>query len=456
MKNINIVGAGLVGSLLAIFLAKKGYRVSVYERRPDMRKIGAIGGRSINLALSDRGLKALKLVGLSETIRQIAIPMPGRMIHNLDGSEVFQPYGKDGQAINSVSRGELNKMLMDEAEKLDNVELHFDLKCTGVDRHTTQVHFKNDQTGERLITQPDLVFGAGGAFSPIRNSLQRTKRFNYSQEYLAHGYKELTIPATKNGKWQIEKNALHIWPRGSFMLIALPNLDGSFTCTLFLAYEGVPSFESLKNEADVMRFFEQYFPDVIPLMPDLVEDFFQNPTGSLVTIRCAPWTYGGRIALIGDASHAIVPFYGQGMNSGFEDCTVLHEIMEQHEQTGELDWAAVFKDYETSRKPDADAIADLAVYNFLEMRDSVANPNFLLRKKIEKQLHKRYPDKYMPLYSMVTFSHIRYSEAQRIGKLQDALFAKIMQLPNVASLLKSDEWGEDVETWLEAYWKEIG
>ena len=339
---INIVGAGLVGSLLAVYFSKRGYDVDMYDRRPDMRKKGAVGGRSINLALSDRGLRALNDVGLTETIQKIAIPMPGRQIHNLDGTEVFQPYGKGGQAINSVSRSELNSLLMTEAQKLPNVDLYFDLKCTGVDKRTAEVHFINTETRERTITQPDLVFGADGAFSAIRNSLQRTNRFNYEQFFLPHGYKELTIPATKNGKWQIEKNALHIWPRHSFMLIALPNLDGSFTCTLFLAYEGAVSFEALQTKEDLMRFFETYFPDVIPLMPDLVNDFFTNPTGSLVTIRCMPWTYADRIALIGDASHAIVPFYGQGMNAGFEDCRVLNDIIDLHERRGKMDWAQIF------------------------------------------------------------------------------------------------------------------
>ncbi len=450
-QNVIISGAGLVGSLLAIYMGQQNFKVDIYERRPDMRKKNTGGGRSINLALSDRGWRALAAAGIAEELKPIAIPMSGRMIHKMDGSSVFQPYGKEGQAIYSISRGELNRILMDKAEAHPNVNITFHTKCRRVDvKGDATVQMVNKQ-GEISSHTPDLMIGADGAFSSVRSSMQRASRFNYSQHYLPHGYKELHIPPSANGGFRIEKNALHIWPRKNFMLIALPNIDGSFTCTLFLAFEGDPSFDCLQTTADLMQFFETYFPSAIPHMPTLKEDFFNNPTSSLVTIRCNPWTYGRKVALIGDASHAIVPFYGQGMNSGFEDCRVFNDIMNKYRLGSVFNWQAILEEYEAQRIPDADAIADLALRNFVEMRDLVADPQFLLRKKIAQYLHTKYPEQIIPLYSMVTFSHIRYSEALRLGKLQDAMFEKIMAIEQLEQKWDTGELDAQFEVLVQNY-----
>jgi kynurenine 3-monooxygenase len=326
MGKSTVVGAGLVGSLLAIYLAKRGEKVQVFERRPDMRKANISAGRSINLALSDRGLKALRGVGIEQEIRDISIPMHGRMVHGTDGSTNFQPYGKEGQYILSVSRGELNRKLMSLAESHSEVSFHFDHRCTGVDLDSATCNFIDEGTGKETTVAADRIFGTDGAFSAVRGRMQVNDRFNYSQQYLEHGYKELTIPPTADGGFRMDCNSLHIWPRGNYMLIALPNLDGSFTCTLFFPFEGPTSFASLQTPQQVETFFNEVFPDAVPHMPTLAEDYFANPTASLVIIRCSPWNYGEKALLLGDAAHAIVPFYGQGMNAGFEDCTVFEEL----------------------------------------------------------------------------------------------------------------------------------
>jgi len=435
-KDITLIGAGLVGSLLSIYLAKKGYQVNVYERRNDMRKGSNYAGRSINLALSDRGWKALTEIGIADDIKEIAIPMHGRFLHALDGSTSFQPYGKEGQAIYSVSRTGINCTLMDLAESHENVKLHFEMKCNGLDLNNNQAKFEDAQGIEHTVNS-DLIFGSDGAFSAARFTQQtHTDRFDYHQFYIDCGYKELTIPAGPNGSFLIEKNALHIWPRGKYMMIALPNKDGSFTCTLFFPFEGEKSFAALKTKEDVKTFFEAEFKDAVPIMPTLVDDFFNNPTSSLVTVKCFPWTIEDKLALIGDAAHAIVPFFGQGMNCGFEDCSVLNGLMDKH---GE-DWKSLLNEYQNLRKPDSDAIADLAIGNFIEMRDLVADPAFILRKKIEAKFNLKYPDKWIPAYSMVTFSpQIRYSEALSKGKFQDKIMDEVMQLPNIEARWDSDE-----------------
>ena len=427
-KEVVVMGAGLVGSLLSLYLAKKDYKVDIYERRPDMRKAGAAGGRSINLALSDRGWKALRGIGIEEQIREVAIPMYKRVMHDEHGNLTSQPYGEEGQAIYSVSRGGLNMAMMDLAEENTNVRLFFEQQCVSVDLDTATANMRDLSRNEEYTRQAEQIFGTDGAFSMVRNSLMmKTDRFEYSQSFLEHGYKELNIPATADGGWALEKNALHIWPRGHYMMIALPNLDGSFTCTLFFPFEGDPSFEKLKTRADVEQFFNRVFPDAVPLMPTLLDDFFENPTSSLVTVKCFPWAHKDKVLILGDASHAIVPFYGQGMNAGFEDCTVFNQLLEEH---GE-DLGKVFAEFQKQRKPDADAIADLAVMNFVEMRDKVADPRFLLQKKIESQIHKQYPDTWTPLYSMVTFSDKSYSEALAMGLKQEAIMSKVM--PHVKS-----------------------
>lgn len=422
MKKASIVGAGLVGSLLSVYLSKRGYTVDVFERRNDMRQKGFIGGRSINLALSDRGWRALKGVGLDDRMAEIALPMEGRMIHDEAGNTNFQPYGKEGQAIYSISRGQLNLELINATEPDPKVNYYFNRQCKKVDFENNSIQFINTETKETETVESDLIFGTDGAFSAVRWTMQKTSRFNFSQEYLPHGYKELEIPANADGTHQLASNALHIWPRKSFMLIALPNLDGSFTCTLFLAFEGAVSFEQLKTEEQITNFFKQYFKDAMDLMPDLMEDFQTNPTASLITIKCAPW-HKNQTMLLGDASHAIVPFYGQGMNSGFEDCTILNELMDEYRD----DWEQIPAAFSLSRKANADAISDLAMRNFIEMRDLVADDKFLLRKQIEKQLVQQFPEDYSPLYSMVTFSQKPYAEALQEGLRQDALFQHIFK-----------------------------
>ena len=436
-KKVTLVGAGLVGSLLSIYLAKRGYKIDMFERRPDMRKATTYAGRSINLALSDRGWKGLEGVGIADEIKKIAIPMYARAIHHKDGTTVHQPYGKDNQAIYSVSRAEINMRLMDLAEQQSGVKIHFNHRCTGIDRKSLTAEFINEETKTVTTTQSDLLFGSDGAFAASRLNMQLSSdRFEYNQHYISAGYKELIIPPRENGKFLLEKNALHIWPRGSFMMIALPNMDGNFTCTLFLPFEGEKSFENLKTKEQVKLFFETEFPDAVPLMPTLLEDFMNNPTSSLVTVKCSPWTFDKKIALIGDAAHAIVPFFGQGMNCGFEDCVVLNDLISKHKE----DWTKIMDEYQTLRKPDGDAIADLAIANFVEMRDRTADPKFILQKKIEARFNSKYPDKWIPLYSMVTYSpHIRYSTALKEGQRQESIMQKIMAMPDIENKWDSEE-----------------
>ena len=445
-KQIAILGAGLVGSLLAVILAKRGYNVAVFERRGDMRKEKVEAGRSINLALSERGWKGLRTAGLDEEIRRVAIPMKGRMIHAEDGTMNLQQYGKDTEAIWSVSRGGLNQELISLAEKNSGVGFHFYKKAESVDLESNRIFFE----GEKEPQHFDLIFGADGAFSALRKSFLRNDRFDYAQQYIGHGYKELSIPAGKSGEHRLEKNALHIWPRGNFMLIALPNIDGSFTCTLFFPFEGEVSFASIKNENDWMQFCTKYFPDAAALMPSLREDYLRNPVSSLHTVKCFPWTHGGRNCLIGDAAHAIVPFFGQGMNAGFEDCTMLNELMDEYvvgDNTNNGDWKKILTHFENSRKPNTDAIADLALTNFIEMRDLVADAHFLKKKKIEKLVAAAYPA-YLSLYAMVSFSHIPYAEALRRGRLQNALLEKLAALPDAELDVKA--------AWVAAAVAEIG
>jgi kynurenine 3-monooxygenase len=427
-KEVTIVGAGLVGSLLSIYLSKRGYKVTIYERRGDMRTASMSAGKSINLALSDRGIKALEDVGIMEEIREISIPMHGRFLHNSDGSNAYQAYGKEGQFINSVSRGALNKKLMDLAEA-QGVKIFFNQQCKTIDWKKNEITFE-DQTNAQLLTfNFQLLFGSDGAFSAARLAHQlQHNRFQYQQYYIDFGYKELTIPAGNNGDFLMEKNALHIWPRGNYMLIALPNTDGSFTCTLFFPFEGATSFASIDTKEKLHIFFKSTFKDAYELMPTLADDFFNNPTSSLVTVKCFPWVRDNRFALIGDAAHAIVPFFGQGMNCGFEDCRVLNTLIDQHNE----DWTKILDEYQTLRKPDGDAIAELALNNFIEMRDKVADSKFLLQKKIEAAFSKKHPDKWLPAYSQVTFSpQIRYSDALKNSIQQETIMQQVMKMEGI-------------------------
>jgi kynurenine 3-monooxygenase len=429
---ITLVGAGLAGSLLSMYVAKRGLQVDMYERRPDMRRVQIEAGRSINLALSTRGIHALKDVGLQEKIMTIAIPMKGRMIHSVDGELTFQRYGKDDtEVIYATSRADLNKELMTEAEAYGNVRIRFGQRCTGMNLETSELMLCDEYTGKEKLIQAGIVIGTDGSASAIRLEMQKIGRFNLSQSYLEYGYKELLIPSGSKGEFLLEKHALHIWPRRTFMLIALPNIDGSFTCTFFFPFEGENSFESLDNKDKVLEFFRQQFPDAVALMPTLLDDYFLNPTGSMVTIKCTPWFVSNKVALLGDAAHAIVPFFGQGMNCAFEDCTYLDECIARHGS----DWENVFREYETLRKVNTDAIADLALENFVEMRDHVVNPKFLLKKEVEQALQARYPNRFIPKYSMVTFNRTPYAVAREKGRMQDTILAQLCEsIDNVESI----------------------
>jgi len=424
-----LIGSGLAGGLLAAYLGRRGYEVDLYERRADPREGNMVGGRSINLALSTRGIDALEQIGIADEVLRHAIPMRGRMIHPAaaGSAPIFVPYDVDpNKYINSIGRAALNTIVIEAAQRYPNVHVKFNHKCTDVDIESPTAHLvtpgveaavsaANQQT---INARGDAIIGVDGAFSAVRQSMQlKIDNFQYDESYLAHGYKELTIPPGPDGSWRMEKEALHIWPRKSFMMIALPNPDGSFTCTLFWEFEGPRSFATTKTDDDVRRFFEEEFPDAVPLMPNLLDDFKNNPTGSLVTIRCAPWFYKDKVALVGDAAHAVVPFYGQGMNAAFEDCVVLDECLAGFSE----DRQRAFAEYFQRRKVNADALADLALENFIEMRDKTASRAFRAKKKLDHFLEAALPGVYLPLYTMVTFTRIPYAQAARRARLQDRI-----------------------------------
>ena len=462
-RQVTILGAGLVGSLLAILMRRRGYPVTIYERRPDMRKAAIGAGRSINLAMSTRGWRALELAGLKEAMEPLAIPMKGRYLHQPDGSTAFQPYGRNGEAIYSVSRGELNKRLMSLAEE-NGAEIHFNQRCARVDVPANTIYLEDAPDAGNIPSnqqfairnsqseiKADLLFGADGAFSSLRSSYCYLERVSSSQQYIEYGYKELSIAPGEGGAWQLEKHALHIWPRGKFMLIGLPNTDGSFTCTLFMPFEGENSFEALLDEAALRAFFEQHFADALPLMPDYVQQFKANPIGLLITTHISQWHFTDKSALIGDAAHAIVPFYGQGMNAGFEDCSVLNELMDRH---GE-DWATILKEYQRRRKPAGDAVAELALLNFTEMRDKVADPRFLRRKKIEKEIGIRYPEQFTSVYELVSFSHTPYATALQCIAAQDRLLERIMAEGDFEQNYSQPQFQQSLDSWMDAYHHEV-
>jgi kynurenine 3-monooxygenase len=412
-----LIGSGLAGGLLAAYLGRRGYDVDLYERRADPREGNIIGGRSINLAISTRGIHALEQIGIAHEALQHAIPMRGRMIHDKCGAVHFSPYDVDPKkCINSIGRAALNTTVIEAAQRYPNVRVHFNHKCTDVDLDTATAHVETEHG--QMAAGGDGVIGVDGAFSAVRQSMQlQITNFQYDESYLAHGYKELTIPPGPDGSWRMEKNALHIWPRKSFMMIALPNPDGSFTCTLFWEFEGPRSFATVRTDDDVRRFFSEEFPDAVPLMPTLLNDFRENPTGSLVTIRCTPWFYRDKVCLLGDAAHAVVPFYGQGMNAAFEDCVVLDECLEKFPDDREH----AFAEYFSRRKENTDALADLAIGNFIEMRDKTASKTFRAKKKLDHLLEAALPGIYLPLYTMVTFTRIPYAQAARRARLQDLI-----------------------------------
>ncbi|SEM07561.1 kynurenine 3-monooxygenase [Maribacter orientalis] len=432
-KNIAIIGSGLVGSLLAIYLKRYGHQITVFDRRPDIRNI-EFSGRSINLAMSNRGWNALRAVGIEDEIKEIAIPLDKRAMHVVGKPEYYQKYGKDGEAIWSISRGVLNKRMIDLAEK-NGVEFRFEEKVWDIDLPEAKVYTGETEKGEWTEYPFDLVFGCDGAFSRVRHKMQRRSRFDYSQDFIDVGYKELTIPANNDGTHKLDKNSFHIWPRGKFMFIAMPNLDGSFTCTLFMPFEGEVSFESIKTKKDAVDFFNTYFPNVKNEIENLTEDFFKNPTSAMVTMKCYPWTYWDKVALVGDSAHAVVPFYGQGMNAGFEDIFVLDEIIQEFGD----DWEKIFETYQQRRKPNADAIAELSYRNFVEMSSKTADANFLLQKKIEKHFSANHPEKWVPAYSRVTFSERPYAEALAAGDAQESIMKQVMKIPNIAEKWDSAE-----------------
>src|SRR5437588_4320882 len=434
-----LVGSGLAGGLLAAYLGRRGHDVDLYERRADPREGNIVGGRSINLALSTRGIHALEQIGIADEVLQHAIPMRGRMIHpaGAGARTIFAPYDVDpNKHINSIGRAALNTTVIEAAQRYPNVRVHFNHKCTDVDLDSATAQLLNqpssdygvagtsssqplnNSTPQPITASGEAVIGVDGAFSAVRQSMQlKIDNFDYDESYLAHGYKELTIPPGSDGSWQMERNALHLWPRKSFMMIALPNPDGSFTCTLFWEFEGPRSFATTKTDDDVRRFFGEEFPDAVALMPNLLNDFKNNPTGSLVTIRCAPWFYQDKVALVGDAAHAVVPFYGQGMNAAFEDCVVLDECLEEFPENRER----AFGEYFSRRKVNADALADLAIGNFIEMRDKTASKTFRAKKKLDHLLEAALPGIYLPLYTMVTFTRMPYADAAKRARAQDLL-----------------------------------
>ena len=442
MSKITIVGGGLVGSLLAIFLAKRGHKVSVYERRGDPRKSDLYAGRSINLVVSHRGWTSLRAAGVEDAVKEIVVPVYARMMHDRDGKLDRVPYSIDNKAIHSVSRGELNRRSLTEAEKLPNVSLHFDHKCLDVDLESAQCVF--ERNGEPVTVKADVVFGSDGAFSAVRAKMM-FGRFTYSQEYIEHDYKEVAFPANPGsspgqaGTPKMDPQCLHIWPRRFFMMMGLANQDGGFTGTLFMQNthtENVPGFDTVKTEEQVQAFFSEHFADAMPIVPDLVQQYLRNPQSSLVIIRCNPWQVNGKVALIGDAAHAIIPFYGEGMNAGYEDCKVLNDLLNEH---GDDNWPEVLARYAAKRKPNGDAIADLSLRNFVEMRDLVADPKFLLRKKIEGHLQAKHPNQWLPLYSQVKFSDIEYKDAWREGLRHDRIMEEVLAMPGIEEKWESEE-----------------
>jgi kynurenine 3-monooxygenase len=435
-EKILIVGAGLCGSMLALRMAQRGYQVVVYESRSDLRKSDISAGRSINLALSNRGLKALRMAGIEEKARELCIPMKGRLMHDVASNTFESNYsGRQGEFINSISRGDLNGLLLTEAEKYSNVKIHFNTRCLEIDIETKIASFQSIDSEKQFTVQADVIFGTDGAGSSLRKSYEKQfPEFSVTQDFLTHGYKELEIPADKNGNHVISKEHLHIWPRGDYMLIALPNMDGSFTVTLFLSYsEGLYNFDNLITEEKIIEFFKKDFPDALSLIPDVLKEFENNPTGKLGTIKCYPWSYKGNTLLLGDSSHAIVPFYGQGMNASFEDVYVFDNVLNQFEG----DWLTVFSEFQKQRKIDTDAIADLAIDNYYEMRDHVANPLFKEKRIVEMNLEKYFPTEYFSKYSLVTFNeYIGYHEAMTKGRAQDKVLLKMAENPMYSSSLQ--------------------
>jgi kynurenine 3-monooxygenase len=435
METILVAGGGLVGSLLSIYMARQGHEVHLFDRYPDYRTAKIESGRSINLTICARGFTALDRMGAGDLVRAISVPCYGRMIHSVDGSVEYQPYGNLREAIYSVSRNTLNHALLALALKQPALTCHFEQKCLEVSPDLVSLTYQDLQSGKISTWGGDRLFGADGAHSAVRLRLQRIQRFNLVQQYLDQGYKELGVPPSADGDWALEANAIHIWPRGHYMLIGFPNLDRSFTLSLHMPFEGDTSFASIRTPEAVRHLFERSFPDALPLVPNLTEDFFGRPEASMITIRCSPWTYRGKVALVGDSAHAMVPSYGQGANSGFEDCSVLADCV----AGSSGDWRQAFETYEALRKPNADAIADLALEHFHELRDLVGDPKFQERKRVERRINELFPDRYIPLYSLISFTDMPYIQALQRDREQRSLVDRVLAIPRVLEHLETEE-----------------
>lgn len=434
MEKILVIGSGLVGSVVSALMADLGHEVEVCDRHPDPRSARAVGGRSINLTICERGFAALRRIGADNAVREVAVPCRGRIIHGADGRSASQPYDNQGSAIWSVSRNELNAVLIDRVLTRDNVAARFEERCLEVDLDAPAATFEGVD-GEVVRRTGDRLLGADGARSLVRLRMQMAPRFDYRQEYLDQGYRELRLPAAGNGDWRIEGHAIHVWPRGRFMLIGFPNRDGSFTLSLHLPFEGETSFASIQTPGDLVSLFEASFPEVIPMVPTLVEDFFSRAETTMVTVRCSPWIWADKVALVGDSAHAIVPSYGQGANCGFEDCSVLADCV----AASRGDWHRAFAEYQRLRKPNADAIGELALDHFHELRDLLGTQEFLLRKEIERWLEEAHPDRYRSLYSLISFTQVPYAEALRLDKRQRGLVDRLMGIPQIRQRLGGAE-----------------
>ncbi len=442
METILVAGAGLVGSLLSIYLARLGHQVQLFDRYPDFREAAVPGGKSINLTLCERGFAALDRVGVGDRVRSISVPCYGRVIHSADSTLEYQPYGTRREAIHSVSRNHLNRVLLGMALEQPTLDCHFKQKILEVDLHQPSLTLRDLRSGAMTELPGDRLFGADGAHSAVRTQMQRTRRFDFTQEYLDQAYKELSVAPAADGGWALEGNAIHIWPRGHYMLIGFPNLDHSFTLSLHMPYEGAaPAFSSVSTPEELTALFSASFPDALPLLPNLVADFFGRPEASMITVRCSPWTFEDKVLLIGDAAHAIVPSYGQGANSGFEDCSVLADCILE----GGGDWRQIFSRFETQRKPNADAIGDLALEHFHELRDLVGDHEFQLRKKVERRLSELYPDRYVPLYNLISFTNVTYVEALQRERVQRALLDRLMADPGVRERLERGDAEESLD-----------
>ena len=441
-KEITIVGAGLVGSLCSLYMTNRGYKVNVFERRNDLRSEIITAGKSINLALSKRGWTSLEQAGIANQVMKIAIPVYKRIMHDNKGKLTEQPYGNKDEAIYSVSRAQMNVLMMDLAEK-NGAKLHFNEKCIDVDFEQSIVTFENTESKKNQNVKSDFLIGADGAFSVVRKKMVNKYKHDYDYNEIDHDYKELVIPAGKNNSYLLDKNALHIWPRGDFMLMALANLDGSFTCTLFAPKKGLNSFEGLNKKEEIEAYFANIFPDFFELVPNLYEQWLLNPTSSLGIVRTFPWHIKDTTLIIGDAAHATVPFYGQGMNCGFEDCRILNNFLDKYDNL-----STCFENFSNERKPNGDGVQELSMHNFIVMRDKTADPKFLLQKKIEKKFSNLYPNKWTPLYSMVSFTNISYSEAWEIGMRQEKMMQKIMQYPNIENVWDDDEIMREIQSLL--------